>query len=183
MKNTLDRFATGKVVLILFVLTNIVYVVMLSVTIPMTMEYANGMDLLDMMPSGYDSEYIASLFGQLGAEGRKTYLTRQIPLDLIYPGLFAICYSLMIAYFLKNLGRLRSSLFFLCFLPLIAGGADYLENFGIISMLNNYPDLDSSIASLTNTFTIVKSITTTVFFTVILVLLIMLGIKALRKES
>ena len=67
------------------------------------MAFSNGMKLLDMMPTGYNSEYVYALFETLGVEGRFTYLYNQIPIDMIYPFLFGISYCLLIAYFLRKL--------------------------------------------------------------------------------
>ena len=182
MANTIINIATGKTVLLLFIITNLVYLVMLLVTIPMTMEFSNGMDLLDMMPEGYDAEYVKMLMDTLGTEGRYIYLTRQIPADMIYPALFAICYCLVMAYFFRKLNKQNSSLFILCYLPLLAGLADYLENIGIISLLRSYPDINPLTVSLTSSFSLVKSISTTVFFVIILIQIITLGIKAIRRK-
>jgi len=135
IKNIIKRNLSGKKVFILFVLTNLVYAFMLIVTIPKTMTFSKGFKLLDMMPMGYDLEYINTLFDTLGEKGREVYLYNQIPVDMIYPFLFGICYCLLIAYFLEKLNKLNSSFFYLCLIPLIAGVADYLENFGIIIML------------------------------------------------
>ena len=44
----------------------------------------------------------------------------------------------------------------------IAGLCDYLENVGIIVMLNRYPNLPW--AAVTNLFSLAKSLLTTVFF-------------------
>jgi hypothetical protein len=88
MKNLITRHLNGKKIFVLFVLTSIVYVFMLTITIPKVMSYAGGMKLLDMMPAGYSSDYVNSLLGALGTEGRNAYLFRQIPIDFIYPGLF-----------------------------------------------------------------------------------------------
>jgi len=183
IKKVIDKNLTGKKVLLLFVLTNIVYAVMLIITIPKTMAFSNGMKLLDMMPTGYDPEYIISLFEALGEDGRHTYLYSQLPVDMIYPFLFGISYCLMIGYFLKKINKLDSVFFYLCFLPVIAGIADYLENFGIITMLNNYPDLSQTSMKATNYFSIGKSMTTTVFFITLIITLLMLGIKTLKERK
>ena len=98
---------SGKKVLGLFILTNVVYVFMLFVTIPKTMGFSNGMKLLDMMPTGYDLNYVSELFNALGKIGRETYLTNQIPVDMIYPLLFGLTYSLLLAYSLKKLNKLK----------------------------------------------------------------------------
>ena len=174
---------SGKIILGLFILTNIIYIFMLIVTIPGTMEFSNGMKLLDMMPTGYDWNYVNELFNTLGENGRKTYLTNQIPVDMFYPFFFGLTYCLIFAYFLKKLEKLRTSFIYLCLLPIIGGISDYLENFGIIRMLNNYPDLPESTVNATNTFSILKSTSTSLFFVALLVILIMLGIKFVKLNK
>ena len=103
----------GKKVFILFILTNLVYLLMLNFTIPKVMGFGDGMNLLDMMPSGYNFEYVTALFDALGQEGRDAYLFNQIPVDMFYPGLFGITYCLLIAYFLNKLNKLESNLYYL----------------------------------------------------------------------
>lgn len=183
IKEIIDRGLTGKKVLLFFVITNIVYAIMLLVTIPKTMTFSNGLKLLDMMPLGYDSEYINRLFETLGDTGRYVYLTNQLPVDMIYPFLFGVSYCLLIGYILKKLNKLNSPFFYLCFLPIIAGIADYAENFGIITMLNNYPNLSQISMDATNIFTLVKSMTTTVFFVALIITLLVLGIKTIKERS
>ena len=179
IKKIIDANLSGKKVLLLFVLTNIVYAIMLLVTIPKTMEFSNGMQLLDMMPFGYDSEYINTLLETLGKTGRQVYLKYQIPVDMIYPFLFGVSYCVLMAYFLKKLNKLNSVFYYLCFLPVIAGIADYFENFGIITMLNNYPDLTPITMKATYVFSVVKSMATTIFFIVLFITLLMLVIRTI----
>jgi len=183
LKKIINSNSTGTKVLVLFVVTNIVYAFMLMITIPKTMRFSNGMKLLDMMPTGYDFEYVNTLFDTLGEKGRSIYLYNQIPVDLIYPFLFGISYCLLIAYFLKKLNKLNSSFFYLCLLPLIAGLADYLENVGIIKMLISYPDLSLFSTTVTNFFTILKSVTTSIYFVALLITLIALGVKTIKKND
>ena len=180
---TLEKNISGKKVLSLFILTNVVYLFMLLVTIPKTMRSSSGMKLLDMLPTGYNLEYVNALFKALGENGREIYLTNQIPVDMIYPLLFGLTYSLLIAYFLKKLIKLRSPFIYLCLLPIIAGIADYLENIGIITMLNNYPDMTENIVKTTNTFSVIKSTSTSIFFIALIVILIILGIKFLKRNK
>ena len=179
----INRNISGKKVLGLFILTNAVYLFMLTVTIPKTMEFSNGMKLLDMMPAGYDLNYVNELFNSLGEIGRKTYLTNQIPVDMIYPLLFGLTYCLLLAYFLKKLNKLNSPFIYLCLIPIIAGIADYLENFGIIKMLKSYPGLTDISVKTTSSFSLIKSISTTVFFIVLIIVLVILGLKAINGEK
>ena len=176
-----EKHATGKNVLIYFVLTNIFYVVMLVVTIPKLMAFGKGMTLLDMMPMGYDYNYAYQLFTSLGETGREVYLYYQIPIDMIYPLLFGLSYSLILAYFLKKLNKLNTKTIYFCLLPIIVGIADYGENIGIITMLIKYPNLSEQMTSTTNAFTIIKSLVTSLYFAILIIVLVSLGIKKIRS--
>ena len=182
-KKFINANSSGKTVFVLFILTNAVYVFMLTVTIPNTMAFANGMKLLDMMPMGYDLNYVNTLFNTLGEIGRETYLTTQIPVDMVYPFLFGLTYSLLLAYFLKKINKQNTSSLFLCLLPVLAAIADYAENIGIIVLLQNHPLLTETAVKTTNFFSVVKSISTSLFFIILIVLLLILGVKAFNKSK
>lgn len=183
MKNLIKKSLNGKVILFLFALTNIVYAIMLLITIPKVMKYSNGMQLLDMLPTGYNHDYVRTLLDTLGSQGREVYLHTQIPVDLIYPGLFGISYCLVMAYFLNKLGKLDSYLFYFCLIPIFSGIFDYFENIGIIAMLNNYPDNSNLLAQVTNVFSVLKSSFTTLYFIALILLLITLGKKRLLSTG
>ena len=183
LQEQIEKHLIGKNILLLFLLTNLVYAFMLIITIPKVMTFSNGLKLLDMMPTGYDSDYVNLLFETLSDNGRYVYLYNQIPIDMIYPLLFGISYFLILAYFLNKLNKLKSPLFYLCLLPLIAGLFDYFENIGIITMLINYPNNSQILIKITNGFTIIKSLTTTVYFLSLIIVLIILGIKTLNRKK
>jgi hypothetical protein len=180
LKEFISKNISGAKVLMLFILTNIAYALMLVITIPKTMAFSNGMKLLDMMPLGYNLEYAKALFNQLGTEGRAIYLFQQIPVDMIYPFLFGVSYCLTMGYFLKKLNKFDSALFYLCLLAPIAGTSDYIENFGIIVMLNSFPDISQTLVSTTSAFSMIKSMSTTIYFIALIIILIVLGINTLR---
>ena len=88
--------ASGKNVLLLFVLTMTVYLLMLSVTIPRVQSYAPETALFDLSPAGYTHSQALTLLESLGRAGRDAYLFPQPVINFVYPGLFAICFSLML---------------------------------------------------------------------------------------
>ncbi|WP_264564938.1 hypothetical protein [Flavobacterium sp. N3904] len=179
MREFIKRNINGKTVLSLFILCNIVYALMLSVTIPEVMHYSDGMKILDMMPTGYDVQYVKTLFNTLGTAGRDLYLYHQLPLDLIYPFLFGVSSCLVLAYFINQLGKLDGKLFYLCLLPLFSGLFDYGENIGIITMLKDYPDISEFQVQITSTFTVIKSVLTTIYFIILIITLLALANKKL----
>jgi len=180
IKELVYRNIEGRKVLILFILTNLVYGFMLLVSIPKVLHFSGGMKIFDMMPMGYDPEYARLLVEQLGVEGRNAYLYNQIPIDLIYPFLFGITYCLLIAYFLNKLNSLKEQYFYLCLLPLLAGFFDYFENFSIVNLLISYPYLSDAAIELASFFTVFKSLLSTISFSVLLVILVMVVIKKFK---
>ncbi len=137
--NLISKYSNGKIIIILFILTQIIYFLMLFYTIPIVTNYANGMEILDLQPLGFTAEYALNLMESLGSEGRDYYLCRQIPLDLIYPLLFGITYSLLLFYLFKKT-KIKDRYYFLTLIPLFGGFFDYIENIGIILMLKSYPN-------------------------------------------
>jgi len=180
MKKLITNNIQGWKVLLFFILANVVYAYMLLISIPKVMSYSNGMKILDMMPGGYDAIFVNTLFNTLGETGRRVYLYLQIPADMIYPLLFGISYTLLLAYFLKKLNKHNTGLFYLCLLPIVAGIADYLENIGIIIMLKHYPGLSDNQIMFTNLFTLIKSTFTTIYFIILILVLIILGINLIK---
>jgi hypothetical protein len=69
-----------------------------------------------------------------------------------------------VRHFLNKLGKLNTSLIYLCLLPLAAGAADYAENIGIITLLNNYPEVSNGTVTKTSVFSLLKSTGTTLYF-------------------
>ena len=162
--NSLRKLASGRTVFILFIMTMSVYVTMLFLTIPMVGSYAPNMELFDMSPSGYSYQHAMSLLERLGDAGRTMYLTRQLPLDFIYPGLFAVSYTLMLLWLFSKSVKETSRVFYLVFIPALGGLFDYLENVYIIRMINSFPDLSPKLVQVASTLTLLKSIFTTIFF-------------------
>lgn len=166
--------ARGRVVLATFVAAQIVYVIMLSVTLPRLEAMAGGLIPFDMLPGGYDFAAAQNLLDALGEEGRAFYLTRQIPLDLIYPALFALAYGLAWRWLAP---RAWPTLLRFSWFPIAAGLTDYAENVFIIRMLTLYPELPRGLVTAANAATLAKSVLTTITLTA---LMIMLAIMLLR---
>ena len=163
------RWASGKLVVGLFIATMAVYLTMLFFTIPAVESFAPGIALFDLSPGGYSYEHAVRLLDELGAEGRNVYRTVQLPMDFIYPGLFAITYSLLLTWIFSKTHAAGSKMFYFSIIPIFAGLFDYLENIGICRMLTSYPDVSHGLVSMTSTFTVLKSGFTVMFYVLLLV--------------
>ncbi len=166
---TLQKMASGRVVLKLFILTMAVFSLMIMFTIPKVESFASGIPLFDMSPAGYSYQQAISLLESLGEDGRNVYLFQQLPVDFVYPGLFAISYALLLTWLFAKSFATNSKIFFLALVPVLGGFFDYLENIGIIIMINAFPNISQGLVAVVNIFTLLKSAFTTGFYILLLV--------------
>ena len=183
MKRVINRNISGKKIFWMLIITNLIYVIMLTITIPTVMSFAGGMKILDMMPTGYTPDYVNILLNTLGTEGRHAYLYNQLPLDAIYPFMCGTSYCLLLAYLLKKLNKLEGNLFYLCLIPLFAGFFDYCENIGIVTMLTSYPNNSADLSKVTSVFSVLKSSLTLSHSTILIVCLALLGRNKILKKK
>lgn len=172
----IQGISNGKVVLAYIIPAIVVYFIMLLYTIPQVSAYAPGIALFDLSPSGYSFEYAIKLLDALGSKGRELYLYRQLPLDFIYPGLFAISCSLLLSWLFLKTQKKNSKIFYLCSIPIAAGLFDYFENILIINILTSYPNVSEFAISFASVITITKSTITMIFF-LILIIGVLLNLK------
>ena len=174
----MQKYSTGKIILFLFVLTMAVYLIMLSYSIPAVTAFAPEFPIFDLSPLGYSFSYANELLDALGLEGRNLYLSTQLPLDFIYPGLFSITYSLLLVWLFGKVFNVNSKIYYLALVPFFAGIFDYVENIFIIKMISSFPDLQVNTVKIASTFTVLKSSFTMAFF-----ILLIVGIALLVKQK
>jgi hypothetical protein len=159
---------SGKLVLALLLPALGIYFLMIFVTLAHLSVLAGGQRVFDMMPAGYGLSYAGDLLESLGEEGRRYYLTRQIPLDFIYPPLFAASFCALSNWL--TLRITRYAIFFrrIGYLPIVAGAFDYIENGLIVLMLRSYPSLSPTLVQWASGASLAKSAVTTLFFVLLL---------------
>jgi len=183
MRNLIERNLSGKKVFWMLIATNVIYVIMLTITIPRVMSFAGGMKILDMMPTGYSPDYVNTLMNSLGTEGRHSYLYNQLPLDAIYPFLCGTSYCLLLAFVLSKLNKLDGNLFYLCLIPVFSGLFDYCENIGIATILITYPNNSIGQSKVTSVFSVLKSSFTITYFSILIISLIAIGGKKIFQKK
>ncbi len=65
-----DKKISGNVVLLLFIVTNIIYMTMLLYSLPRVASFAPELPLFDMSPTGYSYAKAVELLDALGEQGR-----------------------------------------------------------------------------------------------------------------
>lgn len=131
------------------------YMVMVRGTLA-HLEMLSGMAPLDMRPLGYSPAQVVDLFEKLGEQGRFYYLTRQIPLDMMYPALLGLTLSCAICWLGRGLAN-RKLVRMGIAVSFVAAAFDYCENIGIVLLLLNWPSVSDLLVFVTSGASVAKA--------------------------
>ena len=146
--DTHSKLANGKVIIILLVLFLLANFVVIQAIYP-------KFQTLDTL-SSYTPDKAFQLISSYGEQGRQYYAMIEVTLDLVYPLVTALMFSLIIFYTFKRAFPSHSWTLYLSLAPYFALLADYLENACIVSMLLIYPREPVLLAQISNFLTIAK---------------------------
>jgi hypothetical protein len=147
---TLGRLATGKNILILlalFLLANLVVV-------PLVYPRFQTLDMLN----GYTPAQANQLIASYGQQGRQSYAIVEATLDLAYPFVSGMLFSLLTLYSFQRGFPNQKWAQMLALLPLAVMLADYLENVCVLVLLLGYPHELAAVARVANFFTTAKMV-------------------------
>lgn len=177
MKTTIPTKQYGRHAALFGLAAAGVYLLMIFGTLA-HIETLSGLRPFDMRPGGYSAELANSLIDALGASGRWYYLTRQIPLDLVYPALMALTLISLFKW-LSSLGVSQKLVRIGTWFSVAAAIADYLENAGICLMILSWPETSANTVMAASIASIVKSGLTTI---AVLILLLGVGFWAFTRK-
>ena len=146
--DTHSKLANGKVILTLLFLFLLANFVVIQAIYP-------KFQTLDTL-SSYTPDKAFQLISSYGEQGRQYYAVIEVTLDLVYPLVTALMFSLIIFYTFKRAFPSRSWTLYLSLTPYTVLLADYLENVCVVSMLLMYPRESALLAQISNFFTIAK---------------------------
>jgi len=148
---------SGKAAILFGLGAMMIYLVMVLGTLRYLTDLAVVLPF-DLRPTGYSPVDAAVLLEALGEAGRQYYLTHQIPLDTLYPGLLALT---LISTLRWRAARFGPTLMTRIGVPLaiLAATFDYLENLGIGLML--LVGAEPTLVQAASTATMLKSALTT----------------------
>lgn len=177
MKWFMEKATWGKAWLA-FAFCQALYFLMVGVTIPAIESQADGMKVFDLMITGYSLEYARLFLEAMGEQGRHLYMTRQIPLDLVFPAVMAVTGAIFIALFAR---KKNARLGALMFIPICGALFDYLENAMVAVMLLSYPAAHSAVVKLSSIFTVLKFSFDALFIVVIVLMFVIYLYKMIRE--
>jgi hypothetical protein len=166
---------SGRWVLAIFFVSISFWAVMAFGTLAHLRQIASGLEPFDVRPFGYSVDEARNLLDALSEPGRTFYSRVQLWLDTFYPATYAISRSLILLWLTKR-GRLASVATppwlraALLILPIMVAFFDYAENVLIGRMIAKGSGIDSEVIVLASRMTELKSLTTFVTETVMVVL-------------
>ena len=140
------------------------------------LQITDGANILDF-EFGYTASRAYDLLAALGNDGRSFYLVKILPLDFPFPFTYMLCYTGWIALMGKNTVP-PNMLKFLLAAPVLAMLFDWIENIGILTMLQNFPILPAWAVMTASASGIMKTIFTVFSLSIMILLLV---ITLLRK--
>jgi hypothetical protein len=161
MSENAARFPSGRLVVVLLVLSVALWTVLSFVTVPHLQRSAGGLPPFDVRLRGYGYEEARALLLALGEEGRAYYLSPELVLDTIFPPLYAALGALAL-WWLTMPGRVRDGAtppgwrWALVALPLAELVFDGVENFCIAKMIWTWPNLSGGLVSIASLATQLK---------------------------
>lgn len=141
---------------------------------------ATGSGLLDLT-FGFDTATVYQIFESYGAAGRDIYLQVEAFWDVLYPLVYTTFNVLLVSFLVRKSFPENTKLRLLNLLPFVSMLADLAENFGIVQLLGQFPNLSDSWVSFASVSGIIKWIFAGTGIAITLALLLSWLTKAVRK--
>ncbi|MEA2104425.1 MAG: hypothetical protein U9P79_07285 [Candidatus Cloacimonadota bacterium] len=110
-------------------------------------------------------------FNDMGQNGRKINLITTGFIDMIYSIIYGCLFFLLLVKLTRSFSNRKIQLIF--FFPMLGVLFDYLENFGILKMLNQFPEITQSQVNINSALTSSKWIFILITIVLILILIIL----------
>jgi hypothetical protein len=151
LSNTLKKYAKGWLIFILFLLDGI-FMGYVMPSLGAGMGSSGPIDLKFF----YTPQTAYKMIASYSEQTRAIYRIGELTLDVVYPVVYTLFFSLLITWLFKRGFPSESKMQRLNVVPFGAWLFDLFENLGIVAMLSVYPSTPAGVAWLTTIFTMVK---------------------------
>jgi hypothetical protein len=154
-------FPSGWLVAALLMASGVLWAVMFFGPLAYLAQLAGGAAPFDVRPFGYSFDEARAFLSAIGAQGRYFYGHRELPLDMLYPPLYAVSRGLAL-WWLTMPGRVREAplprrwRYALIAVPVVMASLDMIENLCIARMLSAWPALSPGLVQISSLATRAK---------------------------
>jgi hypothetical protein len=155
ISNAVKKYAKGWIILILLALYILFNLAIMPVAQAKLEAFSGGTGPIDLK-FFYTPEKVYSMLASYGEEGRTIYRNFELFVDIIYPIIYSLFFSLLIAWLFNRGFASKSKLQNLNVIPFTVWFFDLLENICIVTMISLFPSKIIVIAWLATLFTMFK---------------------------
>ena len=159
LQQTIQRFANGRTILVLFCIFILGFVTLNFADIPFGLRaltaHAGGLMILDMR-AGYTPDEAFALLDALGAPGRQVYGTMLLAADFLFPLAYTLVFATATAWLLRRVVGPEHPARRLSLVPFAALIGDWGENICFLAMLTAYPTRLDGMVRIANLLTLLK---------------------------
>lgn len=127
----------------------------------------------------YNADTLHQVLLQYDAVARENYRLCALTVDMVYPIYYAFLLSVLLAAVLRQKSDISSSLQLVRFLPFVMTVVDWIENLTLVTIVDQWPEMNHELANIAGYITLTKWS----LLGVIIVLLIAMTIKNRRAVS
>lgn len=129
---------------------------------------------------GFSPDEAYELLDGLGEAGRAQYRLLEVTLDLVYPWVYAGFFVWLISLLYRQVFAAGAALRLINLLPLLVLVMDYLENAGIVQLINRFPERAEGLVWWVSVFNQIKWVA---FFVVVGMTVVGLGKALLARRK
>ena len=155
LSEILNKFAKGWIILIFLILTGFFNAVILSQVGAKLQELSGGTGPIDLQ-FFYTPEKAYSMIQSYGEQGRGLYRIVELTIDVVYPIVYTLFFSLTITWLFQYGFAKHSKMQKLNLVPFAAMLSDLLENLSIVTMISIVPNQPPILAWAATCFTSLK---------------------------
>ncbi len=177
LSQKLIHFSTGWVVLI----STLIFLVFLLFVLPAQSAQTDHAASPDTS-FFYTADDLYQMAEAYGENGRAAYIRARYSFDVIWPLAYTLFLITATGWLAGKIFQPGSNWRMLTLVPLLGLLLDYLENISAVLVMARYPTRTPIVALLTPVFTLLKWLLVYASFAIPVVLLVLLGMRAVRKR-
>jgi hypothetical protein len=182
LSGTLRKYANGWLVLV-FLAGEIFFNAVILPARKAAMESASGGTGPIDLQIFYTPDKVYKMVESYGEAGRASYRTFELTVDILYPVVYTLFFSLAITWLFQRGFASTSSMQKYNVVPFGAWFFDLLENLSIVSMLSVFPSTPAALAWAAAIFTFVKWFFAGASIILMVVGLVKAGMNGFKKQA
>lgn len=125
-------------------------------------------------------EAIMGFFNKISASGMEYYLINEMTVDMLFPFIYSLAYSLLLIELMKSCDIINSGFMYISLLPFAIALSDVVENINIVVAINIYPEMNDLVYKIIFVSNLAKHVVSVLVLLALVVLTLWLGVLKVK---